>query len=89
MPRTPFVPVSQQAVDAPIVDNLVGKIADLFNGRIESPSIRRILVGAVDSFSRIGFHAASTRDIAKKAGLSPAPVLGEIHARHETKCEIH
>jgi AcrR family transcriptional regulator len=62
---------------------VVRNLADLFNRRIESPSIRRILLAAVDSFSKTGFHAASTRDIAKKARLSPAAVYVHFHSKEE------
>jgi AcrR family transcriptional regulator len=62
---------------------VVHNLADLFNRRIESPSIRRILLAAVDSFSKTGFHAASTRDIAKKAKLSPAAVYVHFQSKEE------
>ncbi|MBR1125690.1 TetR family transcriptional regulator [Bradyrhizobium lablabi] len=62
---------------------VVRNLADLFNRRIESPSIRRILLAAVDSFSKTGFHAASTRDIARKAKLSPAAVYVHFHSKEE------
>jgi AcrR family transcriptional regulator len=62
---------------------VVRNLADLVNRRIESPSIRRILLAAVDSFSKTGFHAASTRDIAKKAKLSPAAVYVHFHSKEE------
>lgn len=63
--------------------DVVRNLADLFNRRIESPSIRRILLAAVDSFARTGFHAASTRDIAKKAKLSPAAVYVHFQSKEE------
>jgi AcrR family transcriptional regulator len=62
---------------------VVRNLADLFNRRIESPSIRRILLAAVDSFSKTGFHAASTREIAKKAKLSPAAVYVHFQSKEE------
>ena len=62
---------------------VVRNLADLVNRRIESPSIRRILLAAVDSFSKTGFHAASTRDIAKKAKLSPAAVYVHFQSKEE------
>jgi AcrR family transcriptional regulator len=62
---------------------VVRNLADLFNRRIESPSIRRILLSAVDSFAKTGFHAASTRDIAKKAKLSPAAVYVHFQSKEE------
>ena len=62
---------------------VVRNLADLFNRRIESPSIRRILLAAVDSFSKTSFHAASTRDIARKAKLSPAAVYVHFQSKEE------
>src|SRR5580658_7099946 len=61
----------------------VRSLADLFNRRIESPSIHRILLAAVECFAKTGFHAASTRDIAKKAKLSPAAVYVHFHSKEE------
>jgi len=62
---------------------VVRNLADLLNRRIESPSIRRILLAAVDSFAKTGFHAASTRDIGKKAKLSPAAVYVHFQSKEE------
>lgn len=39
---------------------------------IDSPSSRRLLDAAVEAFADKGFHATTTRDIATRAGLSPA-----------------
>jgi AcrR family transcriptional regulator len=55
----------------------------LLGRRVESPSIRRILLAAVDAFWKDGFHAASTRDIAKKARLSPAAVYVHFKSKEE------
>jgi AcrR family transcriptional regulator len=62
---------------------VVRNLADLFNRRVESASIRRILLAAVDSFAKTSFHAASTRDIAKKAKLSPAAVYVHFKSKEE------
>jgi AcrR family transcriptional regulator len=61
----------------------IRNLADLFNRRIESPSVRRILLAAVDNFAKSGFHAASTRDIAKQAKLSPAAVYVHFKSKEE------
>lgn len=37
-----------------------------------SEAARRLLLAAVDSFARRGYHATTTRDIATAAGMSPA-----------------
>ncbi|MBS0446902.1 MAG: TetR family transcriptional regulator [Proteobacteria bacterium] len=49
-------------------------LSELFQQRVQSPTIRRLLLAGVEAFWRDGFHASSTRDIAKRAQLSPAAV---------------
>jgi len=44
---------------------------------------RRLLLAALDSFAERGFHAATTRDIAKRAELSPAAVY--VHYRSKAE----
>jgi AcrR family transcriptional regulator len=61
----------------------VENVADLFARRIDSPSVRRILLAAVDNFSKYGYHASSTRDIAKRAKLSPAAVYVHFRSKEE------
>ncbi len=58
-------------------------LPDLFQRRVESASIRRLLLAAVDSFWKNGFHASSTRDIAKRAKLSPAAVYVHFKSKEE------
>lgn len=58
-------------------------LPDLFQRRVESPSVRRLLLAAVDSFWKSGFHASSTRDIAKRAKLSPAAVYVHFTSKEE------
>jgi AcrR family transcriptional regulator len=65
------------------VSNGVSALPDLFGRRVESPSIRRLLLAGVDSFWKDGFHASSTRDIAKKAKLSPAAVYVHFKSKEE------
>ena len=45
--------------------------ADLW-AAIEPEASRRMVLGAVDAFAAKGYHATTTRDIAARAGLSPA-----------------
>ena len=61
----------------------IANLVDLFNRRVESPSIRRMLLAAVDHFAKTGFHASTTRDIAKKAKLSPAAVYVHFRSKEE------
>ncbi|WP_431677744.1 TetR/AcrR family transcriptional regulator [Kitasatospora sp. KL5] len=45
--------------------------ADLWPGE-RTETARRLLLAAVESFARRGYHATTTRDIATAAGMSPA-----------------
>jgi len=56
------VPPGPQA--APDVDNPWAAVTP--------PSSRRMLLAAIDAFAEQGYHATTTRDIATRAGLSPA-----------------
>ena len=49
-------------------------LTELFQNREESPTVRRLLLAGVEAFWRDGFHASSTREVAKRAQLSPAAV---------------
>jgi AcrR family transcriptional regulator len=39
---------------------------------INPPSAQRLLLAALESFARLGFHGTTTRDIARSAQMSPA-----------------
>lgn len=58
-------------------------LTELFNDRVESQTIRRLLVAGVECFWRKGFHASSTREIAKRAKLSPAAVYVHFTAKED------
>lgn len=56
---------------------------DLLQKRVDSPTERRLLLAAVESFWRNGFHASSTRDIARRAELSPAAVYVHFASKED------
>lgn len=58
-------------------------LPELFSSRVESPTIRRLLLAGVECFWRDGFHASNTRDIASKAKLSPAAVYVHFAAKED------
>jgi len=58
-------------------------VAELFSRYFSNASICRILLAAMDSFFKRGFHATSTRDIAKRAKLSPAAVYVHFRSKEE------
>ncbi|MEV4612664.1 TetR/AcrR family transcriptional regulator [Kitasatospora sp. NPDC049258] len=61
--------------------------ADLWPGEgTEAP--RRLLLAAVDSFARRGYHATTTRDIATAAGMSPAALYIHYPSKAALLAEI-
>src|SRR5262245_2456707 len=58
-------------------------LTELFQNRVESPTIRRLLMAGVEAFWQAGFHASSTRDIAKRAKLSPAAMYVHFAAKED------
>ena len=55
---------------------------------IESESSRRLLLAALAAFHKRGFEAATTREIAEGAGLSPAAVYVHYKAKSDLLYEI-
>ena len=55
---------------------------------IEPESSRRLLLSALDAFLARGYHAATTREIAERAGMSPAAVYTHWSAKHDLLFEI-
>lgn len=63
-------------------------LTELFQKRVESPTVRRLLLAGVEAFWRDGFHASSTRDIAKRAELSPAAVYVHFKAKEDLLFDV-
>jgi AcrR family transcriptional regulator len=55
---------------------------------IEPETSRLLLLSALDAFLARGFHAATTREIAERAGMSPAAVYVHWRAKHDLLFEI-
>src|SRR5437899_11851524 len=53
-------------------------------GDITPDAARRLLVAAVEAFAERGYHATTTRDIAGRAGMSPAA----LYIHYKTKEEL-
>ncbi|MEU0542989.1 TetR/AcrR family transcriptional regulator [Nocardia sp. NPDC005978] len=63
---------------------LATALAQLEGGRRRFPDgQRRIFLAAIDAFSERGFHATTTRDIAARAGLSPAGLYVHFRSKEE------
>lgn len=63
-------------------------LGELFQSRVESATVRRLLAAGVEAFWRDGFHASSTRDIARRAQLSPAAVYVHFKAKEDLLFDI-
>lgn len=51
---------------------------------VEPAASRRIVLAAIDAFAERGYHATTTRDIALRAGLSPAA----LYVHHPSKAAL-
>ncbi len=58
-------------------------LSELFQKRAESPTVRRLLMAGVEAFWQDGFHASSTRDIARRAKLSPAAMYVHFASKED------
>ncbi|MGW4032186.1 TetR/AcrR family transcriptional regulator [Streptomyces sp. NPDC004838] len=58
--------------------------ADLPWGEVAPDAARKLLVAAVEAFAERGYHATTTRDIAGRAGMSPAA----LYIHYKTKEEL-
>jgi AcrR family transcriptional regulator len=68
-------------------DETARRYADLW-AHVEPESSRRLLLAALDAFADRGFEAATTRDISKRAGMSPAAVYVHYRSKVEMLHEI-
>jgi AcrR family transcriptional regulator len=71
----------------PAAEEVGANSAELWAG-IESDSSRRLVLAALAAFARHGFQAATTREIAEGAGLSPAAVYVHYRAKSDLLYEI-
>ncbi|GGV62747.1 TetR/AcrR family transcriptional regulator [Streptomyces griseoloalbus] len=53
-------------------------------GEVTPDAARRLLLAAVEAFAERGYHATTTRDIASRAGMSPAA----LYIHYKTKEEL-
>src|SRR3954469_24703754 len=53
-------------------------------GEVTPDAARRLVIAAVEAFAERGYHATTTRDIAGRAGMSPAA----LYIHYKTKEEL-
>lgn len=71
-------PLSEQSILATLEDS----------GDQAGATTVRLMVAAADAFSDRGFHATTTRDIASRAGLSPAGVYVHFTSKEDLLFEL-
>jgi len=57
-------------------------------GGVAPDAARRLLLAAVEAFAERGFHATTTRDIAGRAGMSPAALYIHYRTKEELLYQI-
>ncbi|MEJ1105622.1 MULTISPECIES: TetR/AcrR family transcriptional regulator [unclassified Kribbella] len=55
---------------------------------VQPAAARRLLTGAIDAFAEQGFQATTTRDIASRAGMSPAALYVHYPSKERLLFEI-
>ncbi|MFC7489324.1 MULTISPECIES: TetR/AcrR family transcriptional regulator [unclassified Knoellia] len=73
MSATTGAPQSEQSILATLEDS----------GDTAGATVLRLMMAAADAFSERGFHATTTRDIASRAGLSPAGVYVHFTSKED------
>ena len=73
MSATTGAPLSEQSILATLEDS----------GDTAGATVLRLMMAAADAFSEKGFHATTTRDIASRAGLSPAGVYVHFTSKED------
>jgi AcrR family transcriptional regulator len=66
----------------------MAETADESFAGVTPDAARRLLLGAVDAFAERGFHATTTRDIASRAGMSPAALYIHYRTKEELLYQI-
>lgn len=72
---------SDEIAFAEAINSLVTK--EFFGEESGRNSARALLIAAIESFSEKGFHATSTRDIARRAGMSPAALYVHFKSKQD------
>jgi AcrR family transcriptional regulator len=72
---------------ADLGEHLAADLDDLWS-EIEPAVVRRLMIAATQEFGARGYHATTTRDIAGRAGLSPAGVYVHFKSKEEVLYRI-
>jgi AcrR family transcriptional regulator len=64
-------------------DDTIARDLDVAWSEVEPVVVRRLLIAATQEFAVRGYHGTTTRDIAARAGLSPAGVYVHFRSKEE------
>jgi AcrR family transcriptional regulator len=68
--------------------NVSAVTSPLVWAHVQPAAARRLLTGAIDAFAERGFQATTTRDIASRAGMSPAALYVHYPSKERLLFEI-
>lgn len=75
--------MSSKATAGGLDEEQVRALTEAWTEAAGPASARRLLIAAVDAFAARGYHGTSTRDIADRAGLSPAGVYVHFASKED------
>src|SRR5215207_5898934 len=83
LPALCYQRVTKRLLSVANVRHAVNVTTSALTGPAASSTVERLLAAAAEAFADRGFHATTTRDIASRAGLSPAGVYVHFASKEE------
>jgi AcrR family transcriptional regulator len=81
--RTSKLPVSSGSDVIAFTDSINRGVLSEFFGAERNNSIRKLVIAAIECFAERGYRATTTRDIAKRAQMSPAALYVHFRSKNE------
>ena len=81
--RTSKLPVSSGSDVIAFTDSINQGVLSEFFGAERNNSIRKLVIAAIECFAERGYRATTTRDIAKRAQMSPAALYVHFRSKNE------
>lgn len=73
---------------APLSERSILETLEAIGEEVPGEASARLMMAAADAFSDRGFHATTTRDVASRAGLSPAGVYVHFASKEDLLFEL-
>jgi len=81
--RTSKLPASRGSDVIAFADSINRGVLSEFLGAERNNSIRKLVIAAIECFAERGYRATTTRDIAKRAQMSPAALYVHFRSKNE------